>query len=282
MSKILLLGDSHGNLDDIEKIQEQSLKKMPDVKLAIQVGDFGFYQLAFNKWMSHRNLIGKKDNYKLPMKTFVIDGNHEDHEWLHSLDKKELEEKFNIFFKPRGSIEIIDGATICFLGGAVNVDRNQFGSIDKRTTNYPLRIEVAEALEKFNPLENIDLMVTHSCPHSIGIGMAGAPIFNESIEKFCHKKGHSTGDINDCGEGALRRLWYGLEKKPSNWVYGHFHTKHFTKIENTFFYCIGCSDSSDGKKFINPFYFDTEKKDIEYLNNITLMNYDGFHSTTIL
>jgi len=281
MAKILLLGDTHGQFWDIERVQLEAIKKFPSLDCAIQVGDFGFYPLCFDKWIKWGDAYRDK-NYKLPLKTIVIDGNHEDHEWLKSQNIKEMEEKYNIFFKQRGTEETIDGASIGFFGGALNVDRPQEGSIDKRTTNYALRIEVEEGLKVFNSCQKIDLMVTHSCPHSIGVGMAGHPMFIESVEKFCHRKGHSTGKMEDCGEGSLRRLWHGLVNKPANWIYGHFHQLHFKSIDSTDFYCIGSTDFSDGRHYVNPFIYDTKMKSIEYFNDIQLLNHSGFHKTRLL
>jgi hypothetical protein len=280
MSKILLLGDLHAaqGVHNLDRVQKEAKKAFPDLEYCIQVGDFGFYKQTFEGWDKS---AAYSPCIELPLKTFAIGGNHEDYEWLNVQDHKLWETKFNLFYKKRGTIEEIDGVTIGFLGGALNVDRRQEGSIDKRTTNYPLHVEVEEALEKFNSVPKIDLMITHSCPHSIGIGMVGSPIFFESIEKFCHDKGHSTGPNEDCGEGALRRLWHGMSVKPDNWVYGHFHQTKMKLIGNTYFYCIGSTDCSDMKDYVNPFVYDTKTKQIEYFNDIRLLNFDGFHKTRL-
>lgn len=275
MAKLLILGDLHAGpslrLSNIERVQLEALAMFPDLTGCIQVGDFGFYKEVFS------GLTGK-----LPLKTFAIDGNHEDHEWLHSgaSDSNLWEEKHNLIYKPRGSVEVVDGATIAFFGGALNVDQRQTGSTKDRTTNYPLRVEVEEAITKFEKLPKIDLMVTHSCPHSIGVGMIGNPFFFETIEKYCHDKGHSTGYNHDCGEGALTRLWRGLTVKPDNWVYGHFHQLHMKQVEQTYFYCVGSTDSSDKSDFKRAFIYDTEKKMIEY-HPAQLANAKGFHSTRL-
>lgn len=278
MAKILILGDLHAGpgtgLVHLVYVQTQALKKFPDITHCIQVGDFGFYGSVF------KNLKGTD---KLPIKTFVIDGNHEDHEWLKEANVThgaEWQEKYNFTYKPRGTIEVFDGATVGFFGGALNVDRAQEGSIDRRTTNYPLRVEVAEAIVKFNSVPKIDLMITHSCPHSIGVGMVGNAFFFESIDKFCHRKGHSTGPNHDCGEGALTRLWTGLTTKPDNWAYGHFHQTRMKKVNNTYFYCVGSTDSSDGKDWKEAFIYDTDKKTIEY-HNAELGNFHGMHRTRL-
>lgn len=211
---------------------------------------------------------------KFPYPVHAIQGNHDDATWLKEVNVDEWKDKHNIFFKEVGTIEEIDGSIIGFVGKALNVDRKQHGSIDKRTTNYLLDIEVNEFLEKAKSVPRIDLLVTHSCPHSVGVGMQGSIIFTETVEKFCHNKGHSTGRIEDCGDGSLSKLYRGLvtlDKAPLNWSFGHFHQYKMIKVRNTNFYCIGCTDSSDGKKIKNPFIYDTQKKEIEFFPDINLL-----------
>lgn len=276
MARILLLGDSHGNFHEIIHLQNESIKANLGIDLCIQVGDFGFYENCFNT-------LNKMNIKKFPIKTIAIDGNHEDHEWLKSQDHKLWEEEHNLFYKPRGTIEEIDGSVIALLGGALNVDRRQEGSIDKRTTNYILDVEVHEALEKFLKYPVIDLMITHTCPHSCGVGMVGHPAFAQSIEKFCHDKGHSTGRIEDCGDGSLTKFYRGLKTgtKVSNWVFGHFHKLNYKTVDDTHFYCIGSSDVSDGSYIKNPFIYDTQTKKIDWLDKVELMTFAGHHKTRL-
>jgi len=275
MSKILLLGDCHGRFYNILYILNECMTHNIDISSVIQCGDFGFYEREFAT-------LKKMNVNKFQIPVNVIDGNHEDHEWLSEQDHEAWKSSHNIFYKKRGTIEEIDGSIIAYVGGALNVDRAQHGSINKRTTNYLLDIEVNEFLEKAKSVPKIDLMVTHSCPHSIGVGMIGHPYFFESIEKFCHNKGHTTGRNEDCGDGSLTKMYRGLSalgKLPTNWVFGHYHAYKMAKVGITNFYCIGTSDSSDGKKVKNPFVYDTQKKEIEFFPDKYLLNFDGYHST---
>lgn len=277
MSRILLNGDLHGNFHELIHLQQEAIKANLGIDLCAQVGDFGFYERCFST-------LSKMNISKFPIKTIAIDGNHCDHDWLKKQDYKLWEEKHNLFYKPRGTIEEIDGSTIAFLGGALNVDRAQEGSINKRTTNYILDVEVHEALEKFIKYPQIDLLVTHTCPHSCGVGMVGHPYFFESIEKFCHDKGHSTGRNEDCGDGALTKLYRGLKVnnvKIDNWIFGHFHQLHYKKVDDTHFYCIGSSDISDGKYTKNPFIYDTQTKKVEWLDKVELNTFTGHHKTRL-
>lgn len=273
---ILCAGDVHGCFYDLECVINQAIKKY-NIDACIQVGDFGFYPLCFDKF------TGRKFNVPV----YAIDGNHENHEWL----KKSLEnatattwkEQHNIEYVPRGTTWELDGCKFGFVGGAMNVDRKQHGSSKHRTTNYPLNVEIREAIDKFNNFGQLDFLITHSCPHSIGVGMEGKACFLETIEKYITRPfGVSTGPFNDCGEQALTNLWNSLNIKPRHWIYGHFHQLTQKMVQDTTFTCVGCVDSAGGHNFARPFIIDTVKKTFEAFPNDTLLNAKGFHSTRIL
>lgn len=278
MSKILLAGDCHGNFYDLEVVINQAIKKY-NIDSCIQVGDFGFYVLCFDNFNSRR---GK---FNIPV--YAIDGNHEQHWWIKDQLAKGVapswKEKHNIEYIPRGTVWEKDGCKFGFLGGSMNVDRSQEGSSKKRTTNYILNVEIREAIKTFNDFGKLDFLITHSCPHSIGVGMQGKAFFTPLIERYIETPyGISTGSINDCGEQALTNLWHGLEHKPKEWIFGHFHSYHQKQVGDTNFTCIGCVDSMGGHEFTIPFIIDTEKKTFEAFPKDTLMNSKGFHKTRIL
>ena len=262
MAKILILGDSHGNISFVADAVRNA-KISFDIDYAIQVGDFGFYPVIFKNF----DKFGK---FEVPL--YVIDGNHENHEWLHKQKKswKQWKEK-NLIFCPRGHTIEIDNRLIAFVGGAMNVDRPQQGSIDKRTTNYLLQDEVNEISEKLNESKRVDLMVTHSCPHSVGIGMHGNPLFDYMIERYIIDAFNvSIGPSNDVGEQTLLRLWKQLENKPLNWVFGHFHIHHYSKVEDTEFWCVGSTDHSDNNLYCIPYIYDTEENKVQRIEKIRI------------
>ena len=273
--RYICCGDVHGCFYDLECVINQAIKKY-NIDACIQVGDFGFYVLTFDRFK------GKKFNVPV----YAIDGNHEQHWWLKEQLAKGIapiwKEQHNIEFIPRGTVWDVDGAKFGFLGGAMNVDRKQDGSSKKRTTNYTLNVEVREALKTFNDFGQLDFLITHSCPHSIGVGMEGNAIFTEMIERYIeipHKV--STGTLHDCGEQALTNLWHGLTHKPKEWIYGHFHQLTQKKVQDTVFTCVGCVDSMGGHEFARPFIIDTKKKTFEAFPSDTLLNSKGFHKTYI-
>jgi Icc-related predicted phosphoesterase len=214
-------------------------------------------------------------------------GNHENHEFIYRSikDKSYLswQEKHNIFLVQQGDTWEEDNCKFGFLGKAFNVDRKQFGSTKNRDTNYILNVEVKEAIEKFNNFGQLDFLITHSCPHSIGVGMEGKICFIETIERYIEIPfGVSTGPINDCGEQALTDLWNGLKVKPSFVLFGHMHQLKQKQIGETLFTCVGTVDSSSGKNFSIPFIVDTKTKKLEAHPDNPLFNSSYYHSTRLL
>lgn len=291
MARYLILGDLHAKWQDLNSVMKNvdfGLKIPYDA--VIQVGDFGFYLQKFLdlKSFNQKPVKDKNGKYsyeysplKFHKKVYAIDGNHEDHEWLAKQDKEWMKETFNIHYQQRGSYLDIDGYKIGFIGGALNADKKQEGSIDKRTTNYILDKEIDETLASWNSIGGVDTIISHSCPTNIGIGMEGSAGLFMTVQKYIVDSGFGDNNFFDCGEHTLTRLYNGLEKKPSIWAYGHFHKYHQAKVGTTEFICVGSTDSSDNKHFVNPFILDTKKKTYEF-HNKRAMNFTGEHCTWVV
>lgn len=291
MSKILILGDLHSKYHDLDSVMHSVDALNIPYDFVIQVGDFGFYSSYFenldkfhSKLVKNKSKIGCTYKYspiKFHKPVYAIDGNHENHEFIKKSDHKKWEEKYNIIYKPRGSWIDINGYKIGFLGGALNADRAQEGSTAKETTNYILNKQVERTLKEWNSVGGMNTIITHSCPTNLGIGMEGHPALFMSVQKYIVDSGYGSSNFYDCGEHALTALYKGLEKKPDWWFFGHMHTTKNIKIENTEFFCVGSTDSSDGKKYVNPLILNTETNAYEWHEKKAL-NFDGLHSTRVL
>jgi hypothetical protein len=101
------------------------------------------------------------------------------------------------------------------------------------------------------------LVISHSCPAGIGIGITGAQSLIEDADRFITRAGHHAGPYHDCGEGGLTSLWNTLPTRPRHWLFGHFHQVSEAIIDQTTFICVGSTDDSDGVLGIRPVLYDT-------------------------
>lgn len=259
--KILIAGDVHGQLGRLAYLQHKVQEQLPECTTCIQVGDFGYYPEFLDSFPM-----------KFPMDTYAIDGNHENHVWLRKVlemdHPKRWLERNNLRFVDRGDVLELGGATIGFVGGAMNVDRKNTGSTRLCYNNYVSNKDVKKALENFHKYQ-LDLMVTHSCPVDIGVNTPGHPYFQPFIkELICDPFNLPMVPLNDCGEHALTDLWNGLEHKPGTWVYGHFHKLHQGYVQGTEFVCVGSTDMSTDQDKVVPFIYDTETKTLSAIEDV--------------
>lgn len=243
--KIIFVGDCHGNFTHMLCNLIRLTEAKVEFDTIIQVGDFGFYpgiKIGF-----------PKRSFSLLPPLYFIDGNHEDHEFLNHAVK--LRKTFGGFYIPRGEVWVKDGIKIGFMGGAFNVDRRQeVGGI-----NFPSREEISNFSKKINDMGGVDIMVTHSCPGGIGVGVVGHPVFQDSAKRFIEPFGYKVYNIVDIGDEPLTNLYNNLIIKPQNWIFGHFHIAQKSKVGITTFHCIGSCDDSGP---FSPLMLDTVTKEI--------------------
>lgn len=249
--RVLIVGDVHGQH---QKLAEALRQAQADYRIeaAIQVGDFGFNKNALG------STEGERVRYPLPLHT--IDGNHEDHGWLRRMllvgANQRWQLELNLIYQPRASVAPLGSSKVGFLGGALHVDRPQKHNWPGGFPNYILRRHQEQAVALFNR-EQPELIVTHSCPAGIGIGLRCSPEMQPGVADYITAVGFDSGPSDDCGEAELRRLWSGLTYKPRAWVFGHFHRAHEAMIDGTRF--VSVSDQLDGPSR-QLVIWDTEEK----------------------
>ena len=252
MPKIILLGDVHGKWEVANKFINYAIQEF-DVAFAIQLGDFGFY----------KEICAIYKSFRFPIPLYVIDGNHEDHSLITDENINYWAKNNNIHFIKRGTVWNLFGCKMGFVGGALNVDRRQYGTPGTSTCNYVTLEEAKEYANVFNAFGKLDFIFAHTCPHSIGVKMVGDSSFTRSIYwNIKQPLGLDTGELTDCGEPALTELWKNLTEKPSHFVFGHFHNYHEKQVRETRFNCIGTVDYTSGLPVI-PFIIDTKTKTLE-------------------
>lgn len=261
--RVLIIGDVHGRLGVFAKCLQRAVEEHA-VSVAIQVGDLGFFADVLAAF--------RASGGRFAVPVHAIDGNHEDHAWLSArVDDGTAEnwrEQFNLIYQPRGSMVTLGASRIGFLGGALHVDRPQEHAHGAAFPNY-LRPEDRErALASFNH-ECPDLIVTHSCPCRIGVGVKGSPAFDPWVRLFVTNAGFDSGPRDDCGEVELTALWHGLRSGPRAWVFGHFHHPHHREVEATRFVCLSDELETPERSMA---IWDTETKDLRPLQG-------GFHGS---
>lgn len=251
--RVLIVGDVHGQHEALAEGLRQAHADFR-ISAAIQVGDFGFCRQLLDR--------AREERLRFPVPLHAIDGNHEDHQWLRRACltgadrgwKKEL----NLFYQPRPSVAQFGGSRVGFLGGALHVDRPQRHNWLSGFPNYILRRQREHAAALFNEHQP-ELIVTHSCPSRIGIGIQGSSEMHVGVAEHIRAAGFDPGPQEDCGEVELGRLWLDLAYKPRAWVFGHFHREHQATIEGTRFFCVGDDLRSPHRTLV---IWDTEEKKV--------------------
>jgi len=251
--RYLIIGDLHGRIEGLGFIVSMLKERNVVFDEIIQVGDFGIYPGVMKRLTQFMQ--------KLKLKIHFIDGNHEDHTYIRECRSKL--EKIGIVYHPRGDVTVLpDGTKIGWCGGAYNVDRPQ--EMIGPYWNFPSPSEINVAAANFNAVGGVDLLVTHSCPTGLGIGIKGSEFFTESIQKYIVDALFVRAPpINDCGDKPLTDLWNKLIVKPKDVTFGHFHSYHRAKVGETNFYCVGAGDPYYlNKSQMQIFIYDSELKQV--------------------
>lgn len=249
--RILLLGDAHGDLGSIAKAVRWA-RDTQDCTAAIQVGDFGFYAEGM------KAQLAKLGRFALPL--HVIDGNHEEHAWLMRVARATRGEcrakwskEFDLHYHPRGTVSELCGLRIAWCGGAAHADRPQEYAL-RATAARPLGppkdplwsswVSTGDVQRTVTAIAGrpIDLLVTHSCPAGIGVGMGTNGSMAMQAMQHIWKFGLDPGPEHDLGEQSLTDLWHALPHRPKHWIYGHWHTELTSKVNDTTFHCVGGID----------------------------------------
>jgi hypothetical protein len=249
--RVLIVGDVHGQHQKLAECLRQAQTDFR-VAAAIQVGDFGFYQDQMTRT--------REERIRFPVPLHVIDGNHEDHRWLRrSLltgAGRVWQHEFNLVYQPRPSVAQFGVSKVGFLGGALHVDRPQKHNWLSGFPNYILRRHREHAAKLFNQ-QQPELIVTHSCPSRIGIGIQSPAELQPGVAEHITAAGFDAGPQEDCGEAELSRLWLELAYKPRAWVFGHFHRSHQAEVDGTRFVCVSDDLDSALRTLV---IWDTEEK----------------------
>lgn len=202
--KIYAVGDLHASWGVINALIR---KHEPDI--IFQCGDFGFWPRTRRNPTEHLR----------PLNTAIhwCDGNHEDHVALAervSLGRLAISKKMpNVVYQPRGSVlDLPDGRTILFAGGAFSVDNAHPHKEANRDWFPGLECLTETDLANFpNPDEvEIDIVVSHTRPTDFDV--RGTP-YSQWPSWWDRTPDPSEQVLSE----VLRRY------RPKKWFLGHFH-----------------------------------------------------------
>ena len=226
--RIGFFGDIHGRIHKFYHVLNKVIEAH-QISAAVQVGDFG---------VSKKNIRVLETLGGFPVPVYFIDGNHEDFRFLWKAMKKGTNkewEKKNLYYQPRGSTLMFQGLKMGFFGGALHIGRPQ--KIIKG--NVITTAELDKAIYEFSHFSP-DILITHSCPAGIGVGMQGLEIHYWGVVNHILMAGFDPGPKADCGETQHALLWNQMAKRPKLWVYGHFHEQKKIEIDDTTFISLPC------------------------------------------
>lgn len=208
---ILLLGDVHGNFEDLKSsILRSDLRD----STIICVGDFGVrfvldhVLLDLNTFLSERNLC-----------IMTIRGNHDDPSYFDG-----SHDYSNLLFLPDYTLLSIEGQSFLFIGGAHSVDRKAPHRVQGKSwwKGEPFNLN-----KRLLPKHEIDVLVTHSASPTIVKRLRSLINLNDVAKHY--------GDFNlvaDCKK-EQEDIDFVLQKcRPKYHYCGHFHESVVVHLNN--------------------------------------------------
>lgn len=198
MRKIRIIGDIHGDFNAYKSM-------INGCDESIQVGDYG---------------IGFVPNQVTDLKHRFIRGNHD--------DPKRCQGEVNHILD--GTIEVIDGAKIMYIGGASSIDKAY------RTEGVSWwrdeECSYSQFLHFFDIYcrEKPDIMITHECPEEVS-------------NVLCNTTGISKFSEKSVTRLALQNMFE--HHKPELWCFSHWHVSFAKNILGTKFICLNINEYMD-------------------------------------
>lgn len=195
------------------------------IRVFLHVGDFGLWATRYS-YIDTLEQTLKMYNAVL----FFIDGNHEDYNVIHSIEKYSRNDdgsctvKSHIFYLPRGTVWSWNDIKLGALGGAISVDR------EKRRYGIDYFPDEAITMKDVNKLAShgeLDILLTHDAP------------------VLPYEKRFFSDDINrDCEENMLKIRHARRATLPRVLIHGHYHHYYTRVYEGTRIYGLD-SDMND-------------------------------------
>lgn len=214
---VLVAGDWHGD----KAIVDRALGAAADAgtNLVLHLGDFGFCWPGDNgqyEYRVHQRLEA------LDMTMVVIDGNHDNHNYLHELHIHEegplrrtrprfIGESDRLLYSPRGARFTVDDTLFGALGGAFSID------VNLRTPHLDWWPDEAPSIaDGYRMVDDghVDVLLTHDAPTT------GRPPPAFPIPENLERRSRVTSDLLEEVVDAIC---------PDLVLHGHHHVRHSTR-----------------------------------------------------
>ena len=270
--KIALIGDVHGRVyHALAAVLELQVRLQRQFDVVIQVGDLGafpdperldeatqrFAELEPSE-LHFIHLLGAKGalaqhlsaaRARLSGPIYFIRGNHEDMEWLASLQEANSADTIpvdpvDLYHHVRdGAVIDFGGFRVAFLGGV------EYGA-EEHTRIDP------EAVDRITGAGSVDLLITHDAPYGVGVGYYG----------------HTQGSK------VLTKLIERLQ--PRHHVGGHYHNMIGpNRYGDTTYYCVASlfPGRQDAKPLLDGCLavLDTESGSFEFVTGAWLRDFSA-------
>lgn len=238
MTRLMLLGDVHGNTPHLEKAAKMA--KRHKVDLIFQLGDFGFV------WQTSRipNVNNVLKQFGVPL--VWLDGNHENFDMLAKLgatpqdDKPTKMDEF-VTYSPRGYVWDFDGVRVMTLGGAFSVD---VGSRVHGRSWWPEETITNADVDRACAQGKVDILLAHDAPEL-------PPRLSHMMEtggginlRTMEREGYKLDRASRSNRIAVTAVMQEVE--PKLLVHGHMHFRYNDTLANTT--VVGLDRDTTGNK----------------------------------
>jgi predicted phosphodiesterase len=212
MTKVLILGDSHGSPQFISNIHAEAREL--GVTKVVQLGDFG-YNFDSNVLASIGAWLDRDPEHEW----FWLDGNHDEHDYIEGAILKGEFPGYPVphfharmYYCHRGSTTVIGSKWCLVLGGAYSIDK-QYRT--QHVSWWPQEMirqgDVHRALENAEG-RKIDVMFTHDAPNS------------PDLLDWLKSAGYKIDPFSSENRAALS---YVVDMvRPTDLYHGHFHHRY--------------------------------------------------------
>lgn len=230
MTKVLLVGDTHGSINDLERACD--VAEDLGVDAIYQLGDFGFL-FRPNHWAKDfAAAVEVISEYEVPL--FWLDGNHENFDAMLELgadpDADEPVQLADLVtYLPRGCRFEIGPATAMAVGGAASIDaRQRVEGVSIWSRHEVLSDDQVERACGRGP---VDVLLTHDAPYGV-----------EFMESRMRQWGGLPASLVRRSEGNRRRLLQVVDAvHPAAVVHGHHHVPYQDALPGVEVYGLNCN-----------------------------------------